>query len=106
MRNFLFLMAAIGTIVPWLFFGEFIATNGLDIVTFVTQPFVNSVASGITADLLISSAVFWAWSSADARERGVANWWVVIPATLLVGLSLALPLYLIMRESRTAPAHA
>ena len=35
------------------------------------------------------------------RKRGIAHWWVVVPSVFLVGLSLGLPLYLAMRESRT-----
>ena len=42
--------------------------------------------------------VFLIWSWRDARARGVARWWLVLPATCLVGLSLSLPLYLYLRE--------
>ncbi|GIL01704.1 MAG: hypothetical protein BroJett030_16030 [Alphaproteobacteria bacterium] len=100
MRSFLLLMAAIGTVVPWLFFGRFVAASGLDPIAFLTQPFVNGAAGGFAADAMIAAATFLVWSFADARERAVRHWWVAIPATLLVGLSLSLPLYLLMREGR------
>ena len=102
MRNFLLVAAAAGTVIPWLFFGQFVAANGLDLFAFLTQPFVNGAAGGFTADAIIAAIAFLVWSNADARERGVPHWWVTIPATLAVGLSLALPLYLVMREGRTA----
>lgn len=97
--RFIYLIAAIiGTILPWWFFAGFIAEHGLDVPLFVNQLFANDPASGFTADILISVAVFAIWSFLDARTHGVRRWWVVIPACLLVGLSLALPLYLYLRS--------
>lgn len=90
--------AVIGTIVPWIFFAQFFMANGFDIPLFVRSLFANGAAGGFVADVLISLVVFWVWSYADARRRGVARWWLVLPASFLVGLSLALPLYLYMRE--------
>lgn len=98
MRSFYLLMAVIGTIVPWIFFAGFFSANGLDVPGFVGGLFVNGAAGGISADVILSSAVFWTWSRGDALTKGVGNWWILIPATLLVGLSLSLPLYLWMRE--------
>lgn len=98
MRSFYLLMAVIGTIVPWIFFAGFFSANGLDVPGFLGGLFVNGAAGGISADVILSSAVFWAWSRGDALKKGVGNWWILIPATVLVGLSLALPLYLWMRE--------
>lgn len=43
--------------------------------------------------------VFWVWSFVDARTHHVKQWWLVIPAGFNVGLSLALPLYLFLRET-------
>jgi hypothetical protein len=97
-KNFYLLAAIVGTIVPWFYFAQFIAVEGLNLPLFISSLFVNNVASGFTTDLLISSAVLWVWSFADARERGIRNWWLILPANVLVGLSLALPLYLWMRE--------
>ncbi|MEC9342683.1 MAG: DUF2834 domain-containing protein [Pseudomonadota bacterium] len=106
MRNVLIGLAIVGTVVPWMFFSRFIGENGLDLVGFVAQPFAANASAGFAADLIISAIVFLVWSSADARQRRVRNWWITIPAVALVGLSLALPLYLLMRERSAAPAHA
>ena len=100
------LAAALGTVVPWLFFGGFFAANGIDIVSFIAGLFANGAAGGFAADVLISIAVFWVWSWRDARQHGVAVWWLVLPACLCVGLSLALPLYLYLRHDRAAAAVA
>ena len=105
-RVFYAAAAVAGTVIPWLFFGSFLADEGADLPGFVEALFVNGAAGGFSSDVLVSALVFWVWSFGDARSRGVANWWLVLPATLLVGLSLAFPLYLFVREGTPAPAEA
>lgn len=90
--------AVVGTVVPWLFFGSFLDAEGLDLVGFVEALFANGAAGGFSADLLITAVVFWVWAGRDSLEHGVERWWIVVPATVLVGLSLAFPLYLLLRE--------
>ncbi|MXW93016.1 MAG: DUF2834 domain-containing protein [Rhodospirillaceae bacterium] len=106
LKIFYLFAAALGTAIPWLFFGGFFAANGPDPAAFVAGLFVNGAAAGFSADVLISIAVFWLWSLRDARQLGVAAWWLVLPAGLCVGLSLALPLYLYLRHDRAAAAAA
>ena len=91
-------MAVVGTIVPWFFFARFFAAEGLNIPLFVQSLFVNGAAAGFVADVLLSAVVFLVWSYSDAQRVGVRRWWLVLPASFLVGLSLALPLYLYMRS--------
>ena len=97
-KTFYLICAVIGTVVPWLLFASFFAQEGVNIPLFIQSLFVNGAAGGFAADVLISILVFWVWSYADARQNGVKNWWLVLPACFMVGLSLALPLYLYMRS--------
>lgn len=100
LRTFYLAMAVLGTVIPWVFFGQFFSGNGLDVVLFVKSLFVNGAAAGFSADVLLSICVFWVWSYVDARQHHIGRWWLVLPAGMLVGLSLALPLYLYMRLAR------
>ena len=104
MRSFYLVMMIAGTLVPWLFFGRFVADNGLDLPGFVAGLFANGAAGGFSSDVVISALVFWVWSYGDARRNGITRWWLVLPATALVGLSLSLPFYLWMREGETRAA--
>lgn len=97
-RNFYLAMAVVGTVVPWLFFGSFFAQKGPDIWFFLRSLFANGAAGGFSADVLITILVFWVWSWRDATQHNVARWWLVLPASFFVGLSLAFPLYLYLRE--------
>ena len=95
-RNLYLAAAIVGTLIPWLFFGTFFAQNGLNIP--LHSLFVNGAAGGFSADVLISIPIFWLWSWRDAARHNVARWWLVLPASFFVGLSLSLPLYLYLRE--------
>ncbi len=96
-RTFYLAMAVIGTVVPWLFFGSFFAQHGFALPLFLQSLFANGPAGGFSADVLISILVFWVWSWRDARSHQVQRWWLVLPASFFVGLSLSLPLYLYLR---------
>ncbi|MGB1250264.1 MAG: DUF2834 domain-containing protein [Candidatus Promineifilaceae bacterium] len=99
MRKTIYLIWAIlGTVIPFMGFGNFIVANGLDLIGFANGAVANGAAAGFTADLFISSFVFWMFMFKDASERGIKNLWIYVACNLLVGLSLALPLYLYVRE--------
>ena len=98
LRRFYLVMCVLGTVIPWIFFANFFAKNGLDIPLFVMGLFSNGAAGGFSADVVISIVVFWVWSRIDSQQHGVRNWWLTLPAGAFVGLSLALPLYLYFRQ--------
>lgn len=97
-RTFYLAMSVIGAVVPWIFFGSFFGQHGPDIPLFLRSLFANGPAAGFSADVLISILVFWVWSWRDAARRSVPALWLVLPASFFVGLSLAFPLYLYVRE--------
>lgn len=97
-RNFYLAVAVFGTVVPWMLFGSFFMQHGPDIPLFLRSLFVNGAAGGFSADVLISILIFWVWSWRDAARHRVERWWLVLPASFFVGLSLALPLYFYLRE--------
>jgi hypothetical protein len=66
--------------------------------------FWNSYSAMFTVDLLISVIVFWFFMIHEARKLTMKNWWIYILATLTVGLSFALPLFLYFRERQIEKA--
>lgn len=97
-KNFYLVMAVVGTVVPWVLFASFFTAHGLDIPLFLQSLFANGAAGGFSADVLICIIIFWVWSWQDAAKHNIKRWWLVLPASFCVGLSLALPLYLYLRE--------
>ena len=90
--------ALIGTLLPWWFFSGWFAQHGLSPMLFVRDLFINEASAGFSADVMLSILVFWIWASGDAARNKIKNWWLIFPAGFSVGLSLALPLYLYLRE--------
>ncbi len=82
-------LAVVGAIVPYVFFIDFFAAEGLT-GDFVGSLFANGAAGGFTADLLITSLAFWVYLWHSKVER----LWMYILINLTIGLSCALPLYL------------
>lgn len=97
LKVFYIVAAVLGAVIPWIFFAQFFVQNGFNLPLIVQSLFVNGASGGFSADVLISIVVFLVWSFSDSKKHNIRNWWLVLPASCTVGLSLALPLYLILR---------
>lgn len=91
-----------GTIVPYLSFVPWVADHGLDISLLVEELFVNRISAFFGLDVILSTIVFWVFLTWEGKRIGAPLWPPVV-ASLTVGLSSALPLFLFLRESRIQP---
>jgi len=98
MKKLYLLLAIIGAIVPYIFFFQFIQTEGLNIPAFISALFVNGAAGGFSADLLLSSFIFWLFMFQQTKESDGPKPYLFIILNLTIGLSCALPAYLYARE--------
>lgn len=89
MPKIFLVMAVAGALIPGLFFLQFFL-NGGSASSFVSALFVNGAAGGFSADVLISSGVFWLFLA----HQKATNIWAFVLINLSIGLSCALPLYL------------
>lgn len=89
---FLFL-AIVGGIVPMVFFGQHFASVGFGLMDFVAALFANPASGGFTADLLISSFVFWIVIFHRRSQGRGPKPLLFILLNLFIGLSCALPAY-------------
>ena len=92
------IFALLGLFVPYYFLFDFLKANGLDLALLIDQLFVNNISTFFAVDLIISIVVFWIWMSAEASKLQMKNAWLYVLASLTVGLSFALPLFLYFRE--------
>lgn len=104
MKMFFLACTILGTVIPYAFFLDYFADEGIVITSFVAALFANGAAGGFTADLLVSSFAFWGylfWRQADRI-------WLFILLNLTIGLSCALPLYFYFKaaseETRELPS--
>lgn len=92
LRAVYLLCAVLGAVIPLAFLVGFVADQGLDLIAFVAALFANGAAGMFTADLLISSFVFWLYMFSNQHEGPKP--WAFIAINLCIGLSCALPAYL------------
>ena len=94
MKTVYLTLAIVGAVVPYAFFLSFGAAEGFNLPGFVAALFVNGAAGGFTADLLITSLVFWVYLFSRVSHEDGPSPWLFIGLNLAIGLSCALPAYL------------
>jgi hypothetical protein len=92
--------AVIGLIIPYYFLFSFLGENGFNIPLLIQQLFANQISTFFAVDLIISIIVFWFYLYSEAVKLNMKNWRLYILASLTVGLSFALPLFLYFREQQ------
>jgi predicted exporter len=93
------LLCVAGILLPYSQFVPFVAEHGLDLKLFVEQLFSTRIGAFFGLDVLVSALVLVVFVLVDGRRAGVRSLWTPIAATLAVGVSLGLPLFLYMREA-------
>ena len=95
----LYLLAAIlGAVLPLSQLMPFLATHGLDLKLLFAMLFSNSVSGFFGMDVIVSSVVLWLFVFSEGRRLGMRRLWLYVLCNLAVGVSLALPLFLLFRE--------
>ncbi|UHA73306.1 DUF2834 domain-containing protein [Paenibacillus sp. 481] len=92
------LLAILGTVLPYSYFIPFLQTHGFDVKEFLNQLFANKISGFFAMDVIVSSAVLWYFILIEEKKLSMKRLWVYVIANLAVGVSLALPLFLYMRE--------
>jgi len=98
MRTFYLITATLGLILPYTFFGLFLAEYGFDLALFVRQMFASPIAAFFSVDVIVSSLVLWGFVYSEGRRLGMRRLWIYVLLNLLVGVSFALPVFLYARE--------
>ena len=99
LMKILYLLAAIlGASLPLSQLIPFLKTHGLDLALFFTLLFSNSVSGFFGMDVVVSSLVLWIFVFSEGRRLGMRHLWLYVVCNLVVGVSLALPLFLLFRE--------
>jgi hypothetical protein len=101
-ERFFLLLTVVGFVVPNVFVGVFVAEHGVDFGHYLNDWYQTLPAAQLAADLAICVVAFVVWAAWEGARIGERRWWVVIPATGLVGLCFAIPLFLWLRERRLA----
>jgi|SRR5271155_4367605 len=90
----------VGALLPYWQFVPWVVTHGMNLPLFVHELFVNRISAFFGIDVLVSAVVLVVFMRIESTRIRIPGRWLPIVAMLLVGVSLALPVFLYMREIR------
>ena len=91
-------LCVIGVAIPYWQFLPWVVQNGLNLPLMVAQLFANRIGAFFGADVIVSAIVLFMFIATEGKRVKVPARWLAVVATLVVGVSLGLPLFLYLRE--------
>lgn len=98
LRHVYLALCVIGIIVPYAQFVPWVSEHGVDLGLFVRELFATRVGAFFGLDVIVSAVVLFVFVAGERAAIGIRQVWLPIIATVIVGVSLGLPLFLYMRE--------
>ena len=102
-KNIYLLLCLAGLIGPYWQFVPWLAEHGLNVSLMFRELFSTRIGAFFGMDVLISTLVIVVWARLDRAYFG-PRWWLGLVALAMVGVSLALPLMLYLRETHKSAA--
>ena len=91
-------LCVLGVVLPYWQFLPWAAQNGLNLPFFVQQLFANRIGAFFGMDVLVSALALLFFVRFENSRFRIPGRWLPLIAVLAVGVSLALPLFLYLRE--------
>lgn len=101
MKTLYLLLCILGTLLPLSQFIPWLADNGLNIPLLLQHIAADRLSAFAWLDVLVSAGALAAFVVYESRRLKMRYGWLSLLG-LCVGVSLALPLFLLMRECRRA----
>ena len=99
LRYLYLVLALIGLILPYSQFLPWIMEHhAMNIPLFIHDMFANQISAFFAMDVIVSAIVLIVFILDESRCLGMRTLWLPVIATLLVGVSLGLPLFLYLRQ--------
>ncbi len=99
-KTFYLLFCILGLLVPYAEFLPWLAEHGLNARLFVQHLFANRISSFFAIDVIVSALVLLRFAAVESARLRLRTRGLVLLATLLVGVSFGLPLFLYLRERK------
>jgi hypothetical protein len=90
----------VGAVLPYWQFVPWLMQHGMNLPLFVRELFANRISAFFGMDVLVSALVLIVFMRVESARLNIRRRWLPALALLTVGVSLALPLFLYLRESR------
>jgi hypothetical protein len=92
------ILCFLGAAIPYSQFVPWVMENGLPLGLLVRQLFANRISAFFGLDVLVSSVVLLVFMRVDGKTLRIRFRWMPVVGLCMVGVSLALPLFLYLRE--------
>lgn len=93
-------LCLLGTILTYWQFLPWVVEHGLNLRLLVQELFVNRISAFFGMDVIMSAVTVVMFLRIESSRQRIKARWLPILALLTVGVSLALPLFLYMREAQ------
>jgi hypothetical protein len=90
----------LGAVLPYWKFLPWLAEHGLNPALFIQELFANRISAFFALDVIVSAVVLIRFIRVESFRLGIRRWWLPLLATLAVGVSLGLPMFLYLRERK------
>lgn len=91
-------LCLLGTALPFTQFVPWLSANGPNLLLAIAQITGDRLSAFAWADVLVSAVALIIFIVVEGRHLKMRNIWAPIAGTCLVGVSLGLPLFLLMRH--------
>lgn len=99
MIRFYGVMCVLGTVLPYSALVAWgVENGGLDAAPMLAEIAQSRLSQFAWADVLVSAVVLIAFIRHEGRRASISGLWLPIAGTCAIGVSLGLPLFLLMRE--------
>lgn len=98
------ILCIVGVVLPYWQFLPWLAANGMNFTLFFHQLFANRISAFFAMDVLVSAVALIVFARRESPHLTGFSRWLPLIAVLTVGVSLALPLFLYLRERKLPDA--
>lgn len=91
-------LCLLGIALPYAQFVPWLADHGLNVSLLVSELFSTRIGAFFGMDVLASALTLLVLIGLEGRRLRVRHLWLPVVGTLLVGVSLGLPLFLYLRQ--------
>jgi hypothetical protein len=104
LKTIYLLLCFLGIALTYWQFAPWVAQNGLNMPLFFNQLFANRISAFFGMDVFVSAVALLVFMRTEASRLRMPGRWLPVMALILVGVSLALPLFLYLRERKLEQA--
>jgi Terpene cyclase DEP1 len=91
-------LCLLGIALPYWQLLPWVMEHGLNLALLCQELFATRIGAFFGLDVIVSAVVLFVFIFSEARRIALPPVWLPVVATLLVGVSLGLPLFLFLRQ--------